>query len=158
MDSYAILEPGIDKHGDSARSTSAFEDEFKIRGVPFARALGVLFTIIIILGGAGFVDSLCTARLKALFGFSLAVASSFILFALAIPHPYPCTFSNAKQNGLHSIFSVLFCLYHGILIGIVTAILTMAALYNFVPMKDLLNWSCESDDDDDSSRSIFHQG
>ena len=157
---YDVLEAGVGgiKYIQPT-NTMAFEGELKCCSIPVARALGVTLTLFVILGGAGFTESLCTAGMKAISGLSLAVSSSFVLFGLLVQQPYPCTFSFARKNGLHSFFSVCFCLYHGIMIGIVTAIFTLASLYNFVSIKDLIDWSCSSeDDDDDRGRGIFNSG
>ena len=128
----------------------AYSSERKLFNIPLARAFSLIVTIICFCGGVNFARcGLCTAGMKAIVGIALTVATIFTIYAIYDPTPHPLTFSFGKAHGLPEFLCAIFVLFHGILVGVVAALLAFSIVINVVSFKDFISWSCFDDDDDD---------
>jgi len=123
--------------------------------VPVGRALTLLFTLVTFAGGVRFIRGLCTFGMQAVFSTSLAAFAIFTVISIFAPKPYPLTYTFAKFHGSHAVFCSLFSLYHGMLVALVASLLSFSAIINFVPMKEFMDWSCTTDDDDSSGGRLW---
>jgi len=119
---------------------------------PVGRTLTLLFLLVSFAGGVRFIRGLCTFGMQFVFSISLFAFAIFTVISVFAPRPYPLTYSFARVHGSHAIFCSLFCLYHGMLVALVVSLLSFSAIINFVPMREFMNWSCNSDDDTSGSR------